>query len=382
MGYQDNYVGLRPGRSVEKLRSDSGMPSNLGTAQTGRGFRTSGAISPLWGNQVPKNTEAKAEDGAKALSTYYAPQMPSFNIPKAPGFGEQLAMNVGGKVVTDLAGKGLSKFFAPGSESQYELPSSGSSLEGVQAPPSVEYGAGLGDFGTSYDLGDTLNWETQSYSLAAPAIASWAEPTYSLAGATGASSVSGLSVPEGFSGYGSQFADVGADLATGGAEAAGGFSSALPYAPAALSLARGDVGGAAKSAAGTAIGNAIVPGIGGAVGAVLGGKVICTEMFIRSDISLNDLIIELDYARTLSDATLAGYRYWAVPVVRIMRRNENVYKFVKPIAKRFMKECAARIGHGKQSLVGRFLVPVGLAFCWLIGQFVSDTEYKFLFVKE
>src|SRR5574340_1230398 len=100
MGYQDNYVGLRPGRSVEKLRSDSGMPSNLGTAQTGRGFRTSGAISPLWGNQVPKKTEAKAEDGAKALSTYYAPQMPSFNIPKAPGFGEQLAMNVGGKVVT------------------------------------------------------------------------------------------------------------------------------------------------------------------------------------------------------------------------------------------------------------------------------------------
>src|SRR5574340_156972 len=113
MGYQDNYVGLRPGRSVEKLRSDSGMPSNLGTAQTGRGFRTSGAISPLWGNQVPKKTEAKAEDGAKALSTYYAPQMPSFNIPKAPGFGEQLAMNVGGKIATDAAGKALGNFFAP-----------------------------------------------------------------------------------------------------------------------------------------------------------------------------------------------------------------------------------------------------------------------------
>src|SRR5574340_795298 len=378
MGYQDNYVGLRPGRSVEKLRSDSGMPSNLGTAQTGRGFRTSGAISPLWGNQVPKKTEAKAEDGAKALSTYYAPQMPSFNIPKAPGFGEQLAMNVGGKVVTDLAGKGLSKFFAPGSESQYELPSSGSSLEGVQAPPSVEYGAGLGDFGTSYDLGDTLNWETPSYSLAAPAIASWAEPTYSLAGATGASSVSGLTVPEGFSGYGAQFADVGADLATGGAEAAGGFSSALPYAPAALSLAQGNVKGAAASTVGTMVAGPI----GGAVGAVLGGKVICTEMFIRHDISLNELSVELDYARTLSNATLAGYRYWAVPVVRIMRRNENVYEFVKPIAKRFMKECAAKIGHGKQSLTGRVLIPIGLAFCWLIGQFVSDIVYKFRFVKD
>src|SRR5574340_1068532 len=351
MGYQDNYVGLRPGRSVEKLRSDSGMPSNLGTAQTGRGFRTSGAISPLWGNQVPKKTEAKAEDGAKALSTYYAPQMPSFNIPKAPGFGEQLAMNVGGKIATDAAGKALGNFFAPALDKI-------SPIQGASVPFDM---AAAEAGGTGNVIADMGGYGLDSAVSSVP---------------------SGVDLGYAEFGYG----DIG-NVATDSATSAAGFgnvamSDILPYTPAVVNLAQGDVGGAAKSAAGTAIGNSIVPGIGGAVGAVLGGKVICTEMFIRSDISLNDLIIELAYARTLSDATLAGYRYWAVPVVRIMRRNENVYKFVKPIAKRFMKECAARIGHGKQSLVGRFLVPVGLAFCWLIGQFVSDTEYKFLFVKE
>ena len=53
---------------------------------------------------------------------------------------------------------------------------------------------------------------------------------------------------------------------------AGSFAGkALPYSQAIISLAQGDVKGAAFSAAGTFIGNMILPGLGGVIGGMLGG---------------------------------------------------------------------------------------------------------------
>ena len=75
---------------------------------------------------------------------------------------------------------------------------------------------------------------------------------------------------------------MGADAAGSATDLAGsagdiGFGDVAPYAGSAIRLAQGDVGGAAKAAAGTFIGNMILPGIGGFIGGAIGGGCFITE---------------------------------------------------------------------------------------------------------
>jgi hypothetical protein len=358
-------------------------------------------------------------------------------MPQAPGIGEQLLMNVGGKIATNVAGKAVNSIMDSFKTPQANLSAPTPGAVGEMTSSSTgNIGAGLGDFGDSYDIGDALNYTTPAYGLAAGAASSsiglgglgaadWASPTYSLAGATGAKAVGGLS-SAGFSGYGAGLGDFGSAVGSGIGSVAstsaafnGGYSAAAPWFSAegggaasaispfggpaasfvgpALALATGNVGGAIGGLVGNAVGaavgssmggaalGAVLGPIGGIVGAVFGGgggSVICTELTLRNDATLTELQLEYRYVRTLSDSTIRGYRLWAVPVTKIMRRNERVYAFVRPIAKRFMKESAARVGHGKETLLGMITIPVALAICWTIGQFVGDTDYEHLYGRE
>lgn len=94
MGYQDG-MGLRPGRTKDKLSADRGNTDS--TFSSAAGYRAAGAVSPV--REAPKS-DAMATGGG-ALSQFSADAGPK--VPKAPGLlqtvGGAAASNVGGKML-------------------------------------------------------------------------------------------------------------------------------------------------------------------------------------------------------------------------------------------------------------------------------------------
>lgn len=341
MGYGSG-VGLRPGRSIEQFTTDTGQSDDMDTTRSGRGgFRASGAVSPYREPEV-RPVSGESVDGAAGtgggksdyadLSNYTVPQSVQ-TMPKAPSIGQQIAYGVGGQLLTSGISKG------------------------------AEY-----------------LWNT-----AFPSVASTAAP---VAASSGWSSVmpdaTMQGAIEGTGAWGGGSAGVtGGEGATGAGMTAG---KVLPYLPAAAKLVEGDVGGAAKQGAATyagqAIGSVFGPigtAVGGVIGSAVGGSsVVCTELLRRGDISEGLYRRELRYVDTLSPTIVRGYRFWAVPLVELMRSNPRVYTLVKLLATRFIAECNARIGYGTETILGKIVLPVCFSVCWVIGAIVGETEYQYL----
>jgi hypothetical protein len=381
MGYEDTGQGLRPG--VGTIKSDMGLPNNLGTSYSGTsyGYRASGGQSAndTVATAPPStvDTGLPSATGSNALQQYTAPE-----VQKSPGLLAQLggtaAMQVGSQAVgnkfTDMfsstpsaatIGSGSFALKNPGDTSTYTLNPSFASDVALSNPYSLLGGAASGS------------------GVATGASLSGLTPGSSLSGLTPGSSLSslsynGLGAAPSEVGAGSSLTSAGTELPdfTSGLEAAG-TGLAVGYVSKALGANSHISGAMGGAAAGFAVGGPI----GAGIGAVVGGSVICTELVRQNDAFELDLRIEMEYVLTLSDATVRGYRFWAVPLVKIMRKNAAVYRFVRPIAKRFMSESAARVGKGKQTLLGRILMPIGLSVCWMIGQLVGETEFYSLYEK-
>lgn len=393
MGYQDGE-GLRPGRSVKRLQTDIGAANQLGTSRiSGGNYRTAGAISPIRSSQTqdtgmpvvspPVTPASTVSPQGSALFQYSASDFqPAYQqanyslaipkMPEPPGIGKQIALGVGGKLAGEAVSKGvgsiLDSFSAP--SATYNLTTApdytgtitdnvAGSVSGLTIPSGFDIAPGITS-GAANLAATTDLWTTPSYGLSSGTSSFGLNP---------ASSGFGLKAPAGF------------DIAP--SVQAPGISEALPYAGSAIKLLQGDVGGAAKTAAGTAIGTAVGGPIGGAVGSVLGGgSVICTELARCKEVTPYQLAIEMSYASTVSKTVLRGYRYWAVPVVKLMRRNPTVYRIARAIGLRFMQESRARLGYGKQTLLGITVIPVCYAACWMIGLIVKDVDFNSLFDKE
>lgn len=95
MGYQDG-MGLRPGRTRDKLSADRGNSSS--TFNAASGYRATGAVSPV---REATKSDAMATGSGGALSQFSADVAPK--VPKAPGLlqtvGSSVASKVGGKVL-------------------------------------------------------------------------------------------------------------------------------------------------------------------------------------------------------------------------------------------------------------------------------------------
>ena len=255
MGYQDG-MGLRPGRTRDKLSADRGNTDS--TFSAAAGYRAAGAVSPV--REAPKS-DAMATGGGGALSQFSADAGPK--VPKAPG----LLQTVGGAAASHIGGKALEKGVdklgqtTAGRYVDHALSGSSipfSAMEAANASPdSIEYLDSRGYF-------DAPN---NAPVVDASGLGEYAVPGI---GADGYIDVMGDGV-----GMGADAAGSATDLAGSAGDI--GFGDVAPYAGSAIRLAQGDVGGAAKAAAGTFIGNMILPGIGGFIGGAIGGGCFITE---------------------------------------------------------------------------------------------------------
>lgn len=275
MGYQDG-MGLRPGRTRDKLSADRGNSSS--TFNAASGYRATGAVSPV--REAPKS-DAMATGGG-ALSQFSADVAPK--VQKAPGLletvGSSVAMKAGEKAL-DKATGGIAGRYVDHAMSGSSIPFS--AMETANASPdSIGYLDSRGYF-------DSPNYAPVSD---AAGLGEYAVPGI---GSDGFIDVMGDGV-----GMGADAAGSAADLAGGG----------IPYLGAGLKVLQGDVGGAAGSVGGALIGNAILPGIGGAIGSFLGGAIgggcFITEATMAGLGVQDDEAEPLQVLRFFRDKVLAG----------------------------------------------------------------------------
>lgn len=99
-----------------------------------------------------------------------------------------------------------------------------------------------------------------------------------------------------------------------------------------------------------------------------GGTVICTELLRQGYISPDFYKAEASYGNTLSIETMNGYRAWAMPIVRWMRKSPTVSGLVRIIASPVLHEMAHRADKAyKTSFIGSVVLSMALPVCSFIG---------------
>ena len=118
---------------------------------------------------------------------------------------------------------------------------------------------------------------------------------------------------------------------------------------------------------------------GGNGGGGGGGRVICTELNKTGELSTKDLVRDIKFTyRNLSKKHLKGYLAWAIPTVKHIKKYPKYRKVWKHFAQHRANDIAWRMKEGKFDLLGRIYAGIGEPLCWLIGNFVSDTNYNLL----
>lgn len=109
-----------------------------------------------------------------------------------------------------------------------------------------------------------------------------------------------------------------------------------------------------------------------------GNTVICTQMYMDGHLTRAEYINDNRYVRNhFSYYTVNGYQFWAVPFVRLMRRNALAYKIGKFIGVRWSKHCASYyMPTLSKNFVGWFMLTFIAPICWVIGVFAPETEFK------
>ncbi len=125
-------------------------------------------------------------------------------------------------------------------------------------------------------------------------------------------------------------------------------------------------------------GGATTGGGGGSSGSD-SGRVICTELNETGDLSTKDLIRDIKFTyKNLSKKHLKGYLAWAIPTVGHIKKYPKYRKIWKHVAQHRANDIAWRMKEGKFDLLGRIYAGIGEPLCWLIGNFVNDTNYNLL----
>lgn len=100
-------------------------------------------------------------------------------------------------------------------------------------------------------------------------------------------------------------------------------------------------------------------------------SVICTELYRRGELS--DAIWQADgeFGAKQSPQLMAGYHFWAKPVVKLMQRSEAVYRIVRVPALRWAQYMAFKQGvTTKSDLIGAVIHNLGAPLCVVLGTFV------------
>ena len=126
-------------------------------------------------------------------------------------------------------------------------------------------------------------------------------------------------------------------------------------------------------------------GVGGAIGGVIGGRVICTELADQNIIPRELLRYDLEHSYIHGDKdVINGYHTWAIPVVFWMRRKDWVGKLARaiaaPLAVWRAKEVSYVMGYrDRPCWEGKLVRWIGEPLCWAIGQFVSASDWRVIY---
>lgn len=101
------------------------------------------------------------------------------------------------------------------------------------------------------------------------------------------------------------------------------------------------------------------------VGALAGGKVICTELNRQGLLPNYIYFLDSLYAKEKIDSKVKeGYRWWGVKVVELMRKYEIVTKLVAPFGRAWAYHMASKIDKRiKGNLLGAILEFIGIPVC-------------------
>ncbi len=112
-------------------------------------------------------------------------------------------------------------------------------------------------------------------------------------------------------------------------------------------------------------------------------RVICTELYKQGKLNRELYRMDVMYtARHLSDTTVRGYHYWAIPMVTRMRTSTFLTNFFKYLTVARAKEIAYIVKpekHKKRSLLGYLIKNIGEAICFSIGIFVMQKDWTVLY---
>lgn len=101
-----------------------------------------------------------------------------------------------------------------------------------------------------------------------------------------------------------------------------------------------------------------------------GGTVICTELNVQGIMSKELYLKDLAYGKTLPAKVIAGYHFWAIPVVNLMKKSPAFTKVIAPFAMSWAKHIAGE----KKSIFGYMCQIIGEPVCGLIGSIMKTRK--------
>jgi len=144
----------------------------------------------------------------------------------------------------------------------------------------------------------------------------------------------------------------------------------------------GDVGGGVKK-----VGEAVASGAEKIVSApikiaekIVGGRVICNELRRQGLLETKDVLLDYKFTKEhLTPQHVAGYHFWAVKVVKRLRKGKGV-KLWKHIAGHRANEIAYIYGErDKPDYLGKLYRKIFEPVCWGIGLFCKETDWSVLY---
>ncbi|MBS1164924.1 MAG: hypothetical protein H6R00_949 [Proteobacteria bacterium] len=114
------------------------------------------------------------------------------------------------------------------------------------------------------------------------------------------------------------------------------------------------------------------------------GRVICTHFYRKGMIDRDVWRADLEFtAHHLSEKTVRGYQYWAIPYVRLMRRSPLAERIMFPLATWRAEELAYQMGmRTRGNWKGKIVRVIGESICFSIGLFVGEQDWQKLWSEE
>jgi len=107
------------------------------------------------------------------------------------------------------------------------------------------------------------------------------------------------------------------------------------------------------------------------------GTVICTELYKQNLMSKEDHRLSWDFTiNNFSETHINGYWYWAVPTVKLMKKNKLVTKFWNHVMSNRTKDIKWRLNKGKFNLLGRLYSILIENGSYVIGKIIKDKKIK------